>query len=204
MSVSTPRKGLTLKGLQLLQICARKGSLQATAAETGSLISTIYRLRSLEDHLGIETFNHSRRPMVLTPKGHVFLRSIGDAPHAIRKGKAEAASGNVTETRYLRIGSIEDFDSDITPVLAVYLSEWMPDCDFLYQTATTRYLWPWSPQTRAGQSPRRCCSPVHSGSSPSCNCTIFRVGRLRVRSPFYRRRIVRGPSLILQTVRSGA
>ncbi len=141
MSGNTSRKDLTLKGLELFQICARKGSLQATAAETGLSISTVsHHLRGLEEHLGVELFNHSRRPMVLTPKGHVFLRNIDEALHAIRKGKAEASAGNVTETRYLRVGSIEDFDSDITPELAVFLSERMPECDFLYHTATSHDL----------------------------------------------------------------
>ena len=141
MSGNTSRKDLTPKGLELFQICARKGSLQATAAETGLSISTVsHHLRGLEEHLGVELFNHSRRPMVLTPKGHVFLRNIDEALHAIRKGKAEASAGNVTETRYLRVGSIEDFDSDITPELAVFLSERMPECDFLYHTATSHDL----------------------------------------------------------------
>lgn len=132
------RKELSLKSLELFQICARKGSLQATATETGLSVSTVsHHLRGLEEHLGVELFNHSRKPMVLTPKGHVFLRNIDEALHAIRKGAAEATAGNVTEMRNLRIGTIEDFDSDITPELAVYLSTKMPECNFLYQTATS-------------------------------------------------------------------
>ena len=95
------RKDLSLKWLELFQICARKGSLQDTAAETGLSISTVsHHLKSLEDHLGIALFDHSRRPMVLTPKGHVFLRNIDDALLAIRKAQAEASSGNLTEARY--------------------------------------------------------------------------------------------------------
>ncbi|MEJ5219575.1 LysR family transcriptional regulator [Cognatishimia sp. D5M38] len=133
------RKDLSLKWLELFQICARKGSLQDTAAETGLSISTVsHHLKSLEDHLGIALFDHSRRPMVLTPKGHVFLRNIDDALLAIRKAQAEASSGNLIEARYLRIGSIEDFDSDITPALAVHLARLMPECDFLYHTASSR------------------------------------------------------------------
>ena len=131
-------KDLSLKWLELFQICAQKGSLQATAEETGLTVSTIsHHLRSLEDHLGVELFNHSRRPMVLTPKGRVFLRNIDGALHAIRKAKAEASAGNFAEASYLRIGALEDFDSDITPELAVYLSGQMPRCDFLFQTSTS-------------------------------------------------------------------
>nr|WP_275116107.1 LysR family transcriptional regulator [Aliiroseovarius subalbicans] len=124
--------------MELFQICAQKGSLQATSEETGLTVSTVsHHLRGLEDHLGVDLFNHSRRPMVLTPKGHVFLRGIEGALQAIRKAKAEASAGNILEASYLRIGALEDFDSDITPELAVHLSRQMPRCDFLFQTDTS-------------------------------------------------------------------
>ena len=131
-------KDLSLKWLELFQTCARKGSLQATARETGLSISTVsHHLRSLEEHLGIDLFDHTRRPLVLTTKGHVFLRNIDDALLSIRKAKAEASAGNITEASFLRVGSIEDLDSDITPELAVSLSRKMPGCDFLYHTGTS-------------------------------------------------------------------
>lgn len=135
------RKDITLKAMELFQLCARKGSLQEAAVDSGLSISTVsHHLRSLEDHLGVELFNHSRRPMVLTPKGQVFLRSVEAALQIIRKSKAEVMAGNITEMRTLRIGCIEDFDSDISPELAVYLSQHMPACDFLYHTASSRDL----------------------------------------------------------------
>ena len=129
---------LSLKWLNLFQICAQKGSLQGASEETGLSVSTIsHHLRSLEDHLGVELFNHSRRPMVLTPKGLMFLRSIDGALLAIRKAEAEASAGNVSEASYLRVGAIEDLDSDIFPELAVFLSEQMSRCDFLFQNGTS-------------------------------------------------------------------
>lgn len=128
-------KDLSLKWLEIFQICAQKGSLQAASEETGLTISTVsHHLRNLEDHLGVELFNHSRRPMVLTPKGQVFLRNIDDALYAIRKAKAEASAGSIATASYLRIGTIEDFDSDIIPELAVFLSGNMSSCDFMYHT----------------------------------------------------------------------
>ena len=121
------KKDLSLKWLELFQICARKGSLQAAAKETGLTISTVsHHIRSLEDHLGIELFNHARRPMVLTPKGNVFLRNIDSALLMIRKAKAEASAGSLAEASLLRVGTIEDFDSDIIPEVAVYLAKQMP------------------------------------------------------------------------------
>ncbi|MCK8464053.1 LysR family transcriptional regulator [Aliiroseovarius sp. S1339] len=135
------RKNLSLKWLELFQICAQKGSLQAAAKETGLTVSTVsHHLRNLEDHLGVELLNHARRPMVLTQKGHVFLRNIDDALYSIRKAEAEASAGSISEARYLRLGAIEDFDSDIIPDLAVYLSTNMPHCDFLYHTGSSHSI----------------------------------------------------------------
>ncbi|SPH18303.1 HTH-type transcriptional regulator GltR [Defluviimonas aquaemixtae] len=141
MSHQTAPKDLSLKWLELFQVCARKGSLRAAAAETGLTVSTVsHHLRSLEGHLGVELFNHSRRPMVLTPKGQVFLRNIDDALFSIRKAKAEASAGSISGASYLRLGTIEDFDSDIIPELAVFLSAQMPYCDFLYHTDSSHSI----------------------------------------------------------------
>ncbi|KIC45630.1 LysR family transcriptional regulator [Ruegeria sp. ANG-S4] len=141
MSRASAPKDLSLKWLELFQICAHNGSLQAASEETGLTISTVsHHLRNLEDHLGVELFNHARRPMVLTPKGRVFLRNIDDALYAIRKAKAEASAGTIADASYLRVGSIEDFDSDIIPELAVFLSRNMPSCDFMYHTDSSHAI----------------------------------------------------------------
>lgn len=141
MTRSSSRPDLSLKWLELFQICAHKGSLQAVSHETGLSISTIsHHLRSLEKYLGVDLFNHSKRPMVLTPKGQAFLRNIEDALYSIRKAKAEASAGNIAEASFLRIGAIEDFDSDIAPELAVFLSRNMPDCDFVHYTDTSHSI----------------------------------------------------------------
>lgn len=141
MARHSASKDLSLKSLELFRICAQKGSLQAAAQETGLTVSTVsHHLRNLEDHLGVELFNHARRPMVLTPKGKVFLRGIDDALYSIRKAKAEASAGSLAEASYLRVGTIEDFDSDIIPELAVFLSARMPACDFMYQTGSSHEI----------------------------------------------------------------
>ncbi len=141
MARSSDSRDLSLKSLELFQTCARNGSLQAAAQEAGLTVSTVsHHLRTLEEHLGVELFNHARRPMVLTPTGQSFLRNIEEALLAIRKARAEASAGNLTEASYLRIGSIEDFESDIIPELAVALSANMPTCDFMYLTGSSHEL----------------------------------------------------------------
>ena len=135
------RKDLSLKGLELFRMTAENGSLQSVARETGLSVSTIsHHLKSLEDTIGVELFNHARRPLVLTPTGQRFLRSVEGALLTIRKAKAEASAGNVTEASLLRIGSIEDIESDIIPELAVYLSSFMPKCDFTFQSDSSHTI----------------------------------------------------------------
>ncbi|MEM6942680.1 MAG: LysR family transcriptional regulator [Pseudomonadota bacterium] len=141
MNNKSAKRDLSLKALELFQISARSPSLQHVSEETGLSVSTIsHHLRSLEEHLGVELFNHTRRPMVLTPKGQAFLRNIDEALYAIRKAKAEASAGNIAEASYLRLGAIEDFDSDITPELAVFLAAKMPRCQFLHHTDTSQTI----------------------------------------------------------------
>lgn len=141
MVTSTSRRDLSFKWLELFQICASKGSLQAAADETGLSVSTVsHHLKNLEENLGVDLFDHTRRPMLLTPTGRNFLRKIDNALHEIRAAKAEATSGNIENASYLRVGLIEDFDSDIAPQLAVYLSKQMPQCDFSYLTDSSHLI----------------------------------------------------------------
>ncbi len=90
--------------------------------------------------MGVGLFDHSRRPMLLTPTGRNFLRKIDGALHEIRAAKAEAVSGNVENASYLRVGLIEDFDSDMAPALAVHLARQMPQCDFSYLTDSSHLI----------------------------------------------------------------
>ncbi len=141
MQTPPAHKDLSLKALELFQICARRGSLQAAADDTGLSISTVsHHLRKLESQLGTALFDHARKPMVLTVKGQMFLRSIDDALLIIRKAKAEASSGIAAEASYLRVGAIEDLENDVMPDLAVSLSGQMPQCDFLYHTGASRQI----------------------------------------------------------------
>lgn len=142
MPKSPARRDLSLKSLEIFQICALKGSLQAVSDETGLSISTIsYHLRTLEEHLGVRLLDHNRRPMILTQIGHAFIRNIDDALHTLRRARAEASSGNIDQASHVRIGTVEDIESgDIGPNLAVHLSQKMPQCHFLYQTDTSHRI----------------------------------------------------------------
>ncbi len=129
------RTNLSLRSLEIFQLLAKSGYVQNVAAETGLSISTVsHHLRSLEENLNVDLLDHSRRPMVLTPAGVSFLRYIDTGLRLIRKGEAQLASGNLSEARELRLGIVDDFDSEISPELAQFLAGAMPKCTFRHHT----------------------------------------------------------------------
>lgn len=132
---------ISVRRLELFQTAASTGSVQAAAAESGLSVSTVsHHLRKLEEQLGTSLLDHSRRPMVLTPAGAVFLKYSAEALRLIRKAQAEATGGSLTGTRHLRLGLIEDFDSDIAPELAVALADAMPGCGFSHHTRVSHEI----------------------------------------------------------------
>lgn len=129
------RSNLSMRWLEVFQLLAKSGSIQTVASETGLSVSTVsHHLRSLEDALGISLLNHARRPMVLTPAGAIFQRYVDEGLRLIRRGETELTSGNLSEARDLRIGVVDDFDSEVAPALAQFLARAMPKCTFQSHT----------------------------------------------------------------------
>lgn len=126
---------LSLKWLELFQLVARTGSVQAAADEAGLSVSTVsHHLGRLETVLGTPLIDHTRRPMRITPTGAVFLNSVDEALRLIRKAEIGARAGSLPETRNLSLALIEDFDSEIGPELARSLAASMPRCAFRHMT----------------------------------------------------------------------
>lgn len=129
------RTSLSLRGLEIFQLLAKSGSVRKVAAETGLSISTIsHHMRSVEESLGVELLDHSRRPMVLTPAGSIFARHVEDGLQAIRRGETELTAGDLSQVRELRFGIVDDFDSEVAPELAQFLANAMPMCTFKHHT----------------------------------------------------------------------
>ena len=129
------KSGLSLKWLEIFQLISRSGSVQNVASETGLSLSTVSsHLRNLEQNLGVDLVDHSRRPMALTPAGTVFLRYVEEGLQAIKRGETEVRSGNWRQAQDLRFGIIDDFDNEIAPELAQLLASAMPRCKFQHFT----------------------------------------------------------------------
>lgn len=78
--------------------------------------------------------DHGRRPMVLTAAGEQFLRHVDEALSQLQRGEAAVASGQLAQTASLRLGLIEDFDSEVAPDLARILARTLPVCSFCHFT----------------------------------------------------------------------
>ena len=129
------QKPLSLRWLEVFQLISKSGSMQKVAQETGLSISTVSNhLRSLENTLGVDLVDHTRRPMGLTPAGVVFARYVYDGLMTLKRGEAEIRSGSWQHATDLRMALLDDFDNEVGPDLFQFLSTALPRCSFRHYT----------------------------------------------------------------------
>ncbi|MEJ6392635.1 LysR family transcriptional regulator [Gymnodinialimonas sp. 2305UL16-5] len=134
-------KGLTLRGLEVFETLARTGSVAATASDLGmSAPAVSQQLKNLDAALGVELIDHSRRPMILTPAGRLFLGQAQTALRALRAGQRDLTALDLTDLSALSLGVIEDFENEVTPNLAQRLAEAMSQCAFTLKTGASHAL----------------------------------------------------------------
>jgi DNA-binding transcriptional LysR family regulator len=134
-------KGLTLRGLEVFETLAHTGSVATTADRLGmSAPAVSQQLRNLSLALGVDLIDHSRRPMVLTPAGRLFLPRAQAALSALRAGQRGLSMLDLSELSALSLGVIEDFENEVTPHLATDLAEAMTQCAFRLVTGASHAL----------------------------------------------------------------
>ncbi len=134
-------KGLTLRGLEVFETLARTGSVAETADRLGlSAPAVSQQLRNLSQTLGADLIDHSRRPMVLTAAGRLFLERAEVALQALRAGQRGLAMLDLADLSALSLGVIEDFENEVTPRLATDLAEAMTHCAFRLVTGASHAL----------------------------------------------------------------
>lgn len=139
--VDTILKGVTLKGLEVFEGIARTGSVAATASRLSmSAPAVSQQLKNLDAALGAELIDHSRRPMKLTPAGQTFLRRVETALQALRAGQRDLVVIDLSGLSSLRLGVIEDFENEVTPILSERLAETMQNCAFRLRMGASHVL----------------------------------------------------------------
>ncbi|GAB5447951.1 LysR family transcriptional regulator [Gymnodinialimonas sp.] len=134
-------KGLTLRGLEVFETLARTGSVAATAVELGmSAPAVSQQMKNLSAALGVDLVDASRRPMVVTPAGRLFLVQAKEALRALRAGQRDLKALDLSDLASLSLGVIEDFENEVTPLLTTRLAEAMSQCAFVLQTGASHIL----------------------------------------------------------------
>ncbi|MEM9319365.1 MAG: LysR family transcriptional regulator [Pseudomonadota bacterium] len=134
-------KGVTLKGLEVFEGIARTGSVAATAESLSmSAPAVSQQLKNLDAALGVALIDHSRRPMRLTPAGRTFLRRVEAALGSLRAGQRDLVVLDLSGLSALRLGVIEDFENEVTPILTERLAETMQNCAFRLNTGASHTL----------------------------------------------------------------
>ena len=136
------RPKVSLKALEVFLAVARRGVLSDAAGDLEISISTAsHHLAEMERSAGTALFDHSTRPMALTTAGEIMRRRVKEALGSLQMGFSEIWSDDLTTlTRPVRLAVIEDFDADVTPVLAERLVRAMPHCELSVMSRPTHEI----------------------------------------------------------------
>ena len=132
---------VTLWGIEVFVAAAEEGSISAAARRLGVSPSAVsQQLSGLEAALGTVLLDRSGRPMPVTPAGAMFRRHAQTILNAASEARAELAMADLSGLTTLRLGVIEDFDSDVTPRLLSELAHDLKGCRFLLETGASHRL----------------------------------------------------------------
>ncbi len=132
---------VTLWGIEVFLAAADDGSISAAARRLGVSPSAVsQQLSGLEASLGTQLLDRSARPMRITAAGTIFRRHAQVIVNAAAEARAELAMADLSGLTTLRLGMIEDFDSDVTPRLLSRLAEDLRGCRFLLETGASHRL----------------------------------------------------------------
>ncbi len=139
--MADPEGRVTLWGIEVFVASAEEGSISAAARRLGVSPSAVsQQLAALETALGAVLLDRSGRPMQITPAGAMFRRHAQVILNAASEARAELAMADLSGLTTLRLGVIEDFDSDVTPRLLSALARDLKGCRFLLETGASHRL----------------------------------------------------------------
>jgi DNA-binding transcriptional LysR family regulator len=139
--MADPEGRVTLWGIEVFVATAEEGAISAAARRLGVSPSAVsQQLSGLETALGAVLLDRSGRPMPVTPAGAMFRRHAQTILNAASEARAELAMADLSGMTTLRIGVIEDFDSDVTPRLLSLLAHDLKGCRFLLETGASHRL----------------------------------------------------------------
>lgn len=132
---------ITLWGIEVFLAAAEELSISASARRLGVSPSAVsQQLTNLETSLDTALLNRNERPMSLTLAGALFQRRAQTILNVAAQARAELALQDPSSLTQLRLGMIEDFDSDVTPRLLRDTAGELTGAQFLLETGASHRL----------------------------------------------------------------
>lgn len=132
---------ITLWGVEVFVATAEEGGISAAARRLGASPSAIsQQLTNLETAIGATLLQRNTRPIALTPAGELFRRRASAILNEAALARAELAMADMTALTRFRLGVIEDFEADVTPLLLTGLADQLKGAQFLLETGASHYL----------------------------------------------------------------
>lgn len=132
---------VTLWAIEVFLAVTEERSITAAARRLGVSPSAIsQQLAGLETALGAALLDRSARPLGLTPAGAMFRRHAQTILNAEAEARSELAMADLSGLTTLRLGLIEDFDAEVTPLLLQGLARDLKGCRFLLETGASHRL----------------------------------------------------------------
>lgn len=126
------RHRITLRAIEMFVAVAEENSVASGAQKLGASPSAVsQQISNLEKALGVKLVDRVARPVTLTPAGYIFQRRALAIMAEATRAQSELAELELTNLPQLRLAIIEDFDSDVTPELSLWLSKNLPDCNVI-------------------------------------------------------------------------
>ncbi|RBP87138.1 DNA-binding transcriptional LysR family regulator [Rhodobacter sp. 140A] len=135
------RERISLWAVEVLVALAEEGAITAAARRLAVSASTVsQQIAALEAALGAELVDRSARPFALTPAGRAFLPHAEAMLDELARGRAGVGLADPSGLRSFRLGMIEDFEAEVTPLLLAGMGAELTSCRFLLETGPSHRL----------------------------------------------------------------
>jgi len=132
---------ISLGAVEMLVATAEEGAITAAARRLGVSASAVsQQIVALETALGAELVDRTARPFGLTAAGRAFLPHAEAMLDELARGRAGVGLADPAGLRSFRLGMIEDFEAEVTPLLLAGMGAELTACRFLLETGPSHRL----------------------------------------------------------------
>lgn len=139
--MAATRDKISLWAVEMLVATVEEGAITAAARRLGVSASSVsQQIAGLEAALGAELVDRSARPFGLTAAGRAFLPHAEAMLDELARGRAGVGLADPAGLRSFRLGMIEDFEAEVTPLLLAGMAAELTACRFLLETGPSHRL----------------------------------------------------------------